>query len=339
MDLLKTYGIFATIGFFVLSLSLSAQPNPQIGGFKGYVPTFTSYQEQMAGKTALEYIGLDISKIKNNTNIPNWTLRVRALGNYINQSNPSAFVQPQFTSLQFNTVNQPSMAPANTNPVPLSTSETTLVSGTPALGPPIYYTQYKFDYIIQGGNHLLVPNGDYRVSLEFLLYDGNNNLLDSFVMNDVGFQIQAGNYGTNTLVLQNSADLVNMQFDNVSDYYSGISVSKPLGLKVEYNVANEIFVKTTSSNLTSLTTSNTIPVSLFKIELTQTQQSLPNLVLSPPTSLSTSETLAAQNPHTDYTYTDVEYNLHYSVPSANAASVFGYAATYTTNVIFIVLPQ
>ncbi|HET8810256.1 MAG TPA: hypothetical protein VFM65_08335 [Flavobacteriaceae bacterium] len=338
MNLLK---IFAVVGFFVLSVSLSAQPKPKINGFNTYVPTFTTYQEQMAGKTEVEYIGIGINKIKGNTHIPNWTLRVRALGNYINQSNPSAFVQPQFTFLQFNTVTQAGMAPVNTNPVSLSTSETVLVSGAPPLDPQISggYIQYRFDYIIQGGNHLLVPNGDYRVSLEFSLYDGNNILIDRFVLNNVGFQIQSGNYGTNTLMLQNSADIISMQFDNVSDYYTGVSVTKPLGLKVKYQGANEIFVKTTSSQLTSTTTSNTIPVSLIKLELSQTQKSLPNLVFSPPTGLSTSETSMVQNPHSNQTYNEVEYNLEYSVSASDAANVFGEGATYTTNVIFIVLPQ
>lgn len=338
MDSLKIPKIFLLLFCTVVSHTLIGQT---VGGGHGYVPTFTTYQQQMDGKTKSGYFQIDVNGIQYAMNIPNWRIAVRAMGNYTNTSNPNATIAPHFTGFQFNNVNKNGMAPANTSPVFLQTSETTIISGTPALNPSFsgYYLSYKFDYIIQGGNHMLVANGDYRVSLEFLLYDGNNNLLDTFVMNDVGFQIQGGNYGTNGLMLQNSADVVNLQFDSVSDYYSGISVSKPLGLKVEYQVANEIIVKTSSAQLTSLTTSNTIPVSLFKIELTQTQQSLPNLVLSPPTSLSTSEVLVAQNPHTDYTYTDVEYDLHYSVPSSDAAAVFGYAATYTTSVIFIVLPQ
>lgn len=337
----KLIGVFAFSCFLLLHTSLRGQSNPRLEGFTVHVPTFTSYQELMNGKTESEYIGIEIEKIKNKTHISNWTLRVRALGNYINQSNPGASVAPQFTSLQFSNVNQNGMAPANTSPVQLGTSESVLLSGALPLDPQTsgYYLQYKFDILIQGGNHLLVTNGDYRVSLEFLLYDGNNNLLDSFVLNNVGFQIHTGNYSTNTLVLQNSANNVSFVFDDLSDFQSGLSKGKPLGLKVNYIQAYEIIVKADSNILTSTTTSNSIPVSVVHLEITQTQENLPNLTITAPFSLTASETVAVRNPKSNYRYAEVEYNLRYFIPPSETPNLLGPAGTYTTQVFFIAIPK
>lgn len=347
MDQLKPTIIVIFVCFLLLGPNLLGQPKPKpkpkLGGYNTYVDTFISYAEQMAGKTESNYIGVEI-KIKNNTHISNWTLRVRTLGNYINQTNPSAVVAPQYTSLQFSAVNQNSMVPVNTNPVQLNTSDVVLLSGALPLDPQTsgYSLQYKFDIIIQGGNHLLVDNGTYRTSLEFSLYDGNNQFLDSFVLNDVGFQFQTGGFQTsNTLILQN-ADLITFTFDDLSDYLNGLSIYKNNALKINYNGPYEVIVKSNSSQLTSTTTSNTIPVSLFKIEVSQTQESLPALVLSPAVPLTTNDPVIITNPHpwvNNNAYGEVEYNLRYFIPPTNAANVFGAPATYTTIIYFVVLPQ
>lgn len=340
MKKLKLSNVFVLVCFFMLCLNLRAQKQPRLSGFKSYVPTLESYQEQIAGKIESEYIGIGLN-IGNKTHIVDWTLRVRALGDYVNQSNPGSSVAPQFTSLQFSSVNRNAMAPANTAPVRLSTSETVLLFGTLPLDSQTSggYLQYKFDIIIQGGNHLLVANGNYRVSLEFLLYDANNNLLDSFVLNNVGFQIQTGNYGSNTLILQNSANNITFVFDDLSDFQNGLSRSKPLGLKVEYNGPYDIIVKANSNVLTSTTTSSTIPVSAIHLEITQTQENLPNLTIAPSFSLTAAETVAVRNPSRNYLYADVEYNLRYFIPQNETRNILGSSGTYTTQIFFIAIPQ
>lgn len=303
--------------------------------------TFDTYQEQLSGLTVSEVIHIQIQGIQSTTNIPNWSIKVRALGNYINQSDPSASVAPHHTSLQFNDVNKNPMEPANQNPIALGTSAVTLVSGAPPLTPQStgWYLVYHFDFIIHGGNHLLVANGSYRASLEFLLYDGNNNLIGTGTINNVGFQIQSNINNGSSISLQNSADIITFQFDDVGDYYSGLSVNKAMGFKVTAYNPYDIIIKANTPNLTSTTTNHTIPIQLFKLEVTQTEKNLPYLDLLPSTSLSTSDQVYIENPLTNYMYQEVQYNLRYFVPSSSAADVFGYAGTYTTNLFFIFVPQ
>lgn len=323
----------------LLSINLWSQPNLKLGGYKTYMDDFLTYQEQMVGKMESNYIGVEINKIKSNTHIANWELRVRALGDYVNQSNPAKTISSHFTYLEFSTVNQSGMAPVNTGPVQLGTSDVVLLSGTLPLDPQTsgYYLQYKFDYTVQGGNHLLVPNGSYRVPLIFSLYDGNDQLLDSFVLNDIGIQIQTGNYSTNSIVLQNSGDFLSFNFDDVSDYFNGLSISKPLSLKVNNNNPHQIMVKA-NSDLSSPGSGSIIPVSLFQLEVSQTNESLPALVVSPPVYLSLTEILLVKNSKPNYLYDEVTYDLRFFISPGDAQAISAVPGRYSTVLYFIMLP-
>lgn len=341
MEYLKKHSGFIAGCLFLLGQGSLAQVT--LGGSAyGANVVFGTYQEKMAGETAVDFIHLQFGNISYNTNIPNWKVTVKALGNYINQSDPSATIPVQYTSMQFNDVNRNPMAPTNQSPIPLSTTETDLITGAPALTASStgYYMVYDYDLIIQGGNHLLMPNGVYKVSLEFSLYDGNNILIDSHVMSsNVRFTIQnSGSGGGSSLVLQNSSDNIQFQFASPNDYSTGLSISKPLGLKVVSYQDYQVIVKTNASVLSSSTTSHTIPVSAVTLEVDQTQENLPNLIMNT-LNLSASDQVYIDNPSTNYLYHEVQYDLRYFIPPSNTDDVLGPAATYTTTVYFILVPQ
>lgn len=324
---------------FLTVIGLGAQT---LAGYTTSTTTFSTYQEQMAGETAFDYVHLQFNDITYNLNVPNWTVKVRALSNFVNQTNPAISIPIQYFSLQFNDVNRNPMAPSNQNPIQLGTSQTLLISGCPPLTASStgYYLVYDYDLIIQGGTHLLVQNGNYETSLEFSLYDGSGNLIDSSVLNNVYFTIQTqGSGGGSSLVLQNSANVASFQFDDVNDYFSGISIDKPLGLKVVSYQDYEVIVKASGTHLTSVTTTHTIPVSVIKLEVDQTQESLPNLVMASSTALSNSDQTVIQNPLTNYTYQEVEYDLRYFILPSSKDEIMGPAATYGTQAYFILIPQ
>jgi hypothetical protein len=342
MNKLKKHSGFIVGCFFLLGQCSMAQNDISLNGYlTASTALFQTYTEKMAGDTSPDYIHPQFENFKNNTNIPNWKVTVKALGNFVNQSNPSATVPVQYASLQFNDVNKNLMAPVNQSPIPLGTSETDLITGAPALTAAStgYYLVYDYDLIIQGGNHLLAPNGFYKVSLEFSLYDGNNIFIDSWLATNVQFEIRgSGSGGGSSLVLQNSSDNIQFQFANPNDYSTGLSISKLLGLKVVSYQDYQVIVKTNASVLSSSTTSHTIPVSAVTLEVDQTQENLPNLIMNT-LNLSASDQVYIDNPSTNYLYHEVQYDLRYFIPPSNTDDVLGPAATYTTTVYFILVPK
>ena len=292
--------------------------------------SFTNYAQQMGGATVTDAINLQYAP--NGATCRGWTLKVRAAGNFVNGANT---VSPNFFSLRFNRVvsGSPSAANigvSNTAVVPLSNSDAVLInnSGDSFNGG----TVHRFDMLIQGGNHLLVPNGTYTASFIFSLYNQANQLI-STATNNVVFQINS-NVSSYTVELQNAANTVDMVFTPAL-YDSGISISKLRGLKVTGYTSHQILVKTSTANLTS--GSNTIPVGAVSLETTKYTSTAAGIVCYT-RALSAADQVIANNPVSNYTQQVVEYDLrYYTAPGDSRFST--QSGVYTTNVIFIAIPN
>lgn len=293
---------------------------------------FATYAQQMAGTTVT-----DAATIQYNTNgatCRGWTLKVRAAGNFINGGNA---VPPQYFSLRFNRTNVGSPSGGaigvSNNSVALSTSDVTLINQSAASfngG-----TEQKFDMLIQGGNHLIVPNGTYTTSLTFSLYNQANQLISTTVAS-VSFQVNS-TANSFTLVLQNSANQVDMLFGNISSYLNGVSVTKARGLKITGYGAYQVIVKTTGPSLVSSTSSNTIPVEAINLQTTK-YTTTANGINCFNRSLSAVDQYIITNPLSDYTQQIVEYDLrYYTAPGDKRFSLP--AGVFTTNILFVAIPM
>lgn len=292
--------------------------------------TFTTYAQQMSGATVTDAVNLQYAT--NGATCRGWTLKVRAAGNFINGANT---VSPNFFSLRFNRVvsGSPSAANigvSNATLVPISTSDATLInsSGDSFNG----NTAHRFDMIIQGGNHLLVPNGTYTTNLIFSLYNQANQLV-STTTNTIVFQINSS-ISSFTVVLQNSANQVDMVFTPAL-YTTGISIQKLRGLKVTGYNGHQILVKTSTANLIS--GANTIPVSVVSLETTKYTSTSTGIICYT-RNLSATDQIIVSNPLTNHTQQVVEYDLrYYTQPGDTRLS--SQTGTFTTNVIFVAIPN
>lgn len=320
---------------FLLFLGIMTAQAQNLNGTAGSPTTFNTYDESMAGNIVPQYISLGFKKFK----LSDWSVEIRTMGNFINQSTGS-MVPPRYFKLLFNTVSDPDMVPANTGPIPLSTSETILIDGAPDLNQTTgKRLQYSFDFIIEGGNHLLVGDGTYSTTLFITLYEGS--MIKANYSLQIGFIIDTQEkFENNILQLQNSASFIDFEFDDVADYANGLKVQKPLGLKVVSSDAYQIFVKTSSNQLISNTTSKTISVSNISLNITQ-PTGISNINLSGAVPLSSSEELMVENFHNPghKDSQTVIYDLEYEISPINAVNFLGPAATYSTQVFFIMIPQ
>ncbi|RYE17585.1 MAG: hypothetical protein EOP51_23630 [Sphingobacteriales bacterium] len=291
--------------------------------------SFNTYVQQMGGATVTEAINVQYAP--NGATCRGWTLRVRAAGNFVNGANT---VSPNFFSLRFNRVvsGSPSAANigvSNTTVVPISTSDAVLInnSGDSFNGG----TVHRFDMLIQGGNHLLVPNGTYTGSFIFSLYNQANQLI-STATNNVVFQINS-NVSSYTVVLQNTANTVDMVITPALQA-SGVSISKPQGLKVTGYTGHQIIVKTSTANLTS--GANTIPVGVVSLETIKHTSTTAGIVCYT-RSLSAVDQVIVNNPLSNHTQQVVEYDLrYYTAPGDSRLS--SQSGVFTTNVIFVATP-
>jgi hypothetical protein len=196
-------------------------------------------------------------------------------------------------------------------------------------------TEHKFDMLIQGGNHLILPNGTYTSSLVFSLYNQANQLISTSNCN-ITFQV---NSTTNsyTLLLQNSANQIDMNLSTPAAIISGVSVSKAQGLKVTGYSAYQVIVKTSNANLVSSTTTNTISVAAISLEVTKYTTTNPGITCFT-RALSVTDQYFVTNPLSHYTQQVVEYNLRYfTAPGDSRFS--GSSGTFTTNVLFVAIPM
>ncbi|WP_276349243.1 hypothetical protein [Daejeonella sp. JGW-45] len=303
-----------------------------LNSYFGNQPVFTDYAALMAGRTVTD--ALSIQYAPNQAACSGWTLKVRANTNFINGSNS---VPAQYFSMRFNRVaaGSPSAAQigVTNNIVPLSFTDATLIDQSNAGFTPYAGTEHKFDMIISGGNHLLVPNGTYTANLTFTLYNQANEVVSTKTQ-DASFQI---NSSTNsyTVVLQNSAHVVDMVFNTLASYQTGVSVDKPRGLKVTGYNGYQILIKTSGANLQN-EEDVTIPVSVVNVQTTKHTNTSGNITTFT-RALSVADQIIINNPVKNSSMHVVEYNLRYYTTPGDAR-LSGKGGTFNTTVLFVAIP-
>ncbi|SKB83667.1 hypothetical protein [Daejeonella lutea] len=318
---------------FIVSFNNSCT-GATINSYFSNQPVFTDYAAQMAGRTVTDAVSIQYAP--NQAVCTGWSLKVRANGNFMNGSNS---VPAQYFALRFNRVASGSPTAAQigvtNNAVALAYSDVALIDQSDQGFTAYAGTEHKFDMIIAGGNHLLVPNGTYTASLTFTLYNQNNQVVSTKIQ-DVSFQI---NSSTNsyTVVLQNSSNVVNMVFNTLANYQSGVSVSKARGLKVTGYSGYQILIKTSGSNLEN-ENDETIPVGAVNVETTKFTSTNGAAINVYTRALSTADQIIINNPVSHPSHQVVEYNLRYYTAAADSR-LLNKSGTFNTTVLFIAIPR
>jgi len=309
-------------------------------------PIIQTYSQMNSGMTFPNQLSLTMQyyNLFTNYNVSQWKLTVRLTQDFVNESNSAYSVGAQYAYLQYN--NQVNYS-SNSSAINVSSqwvqlnkySEVTLMESNVPINFLLYRT-FNYNLKIVGGNHLLLnPNGMYRSAYEFKLYkiSGGTQQLIGIHTTPVGtarFQLNyAGNWGQ-SVVMQNGAQVFNLAFNNPSDYSSEKSVMVVNGLKVNSDSNYQLMVRASGTHLTSPTTTETIPVSVLKTQLSTNNYYL-GLSLAPALTLSATDQVIA----TKYQWisTSVQYNLRFFIP-ANSPGLNVAPGTYTTHVYFILVP-
>lgn len=304
-----------------------------INSFFSNQPSFANYTEQMAGKTVIDAVSIQYAP--NQAVCTGWSLKVRANSNFISGSNS---VPVQYVALRFNRVASGSPTAAQigvtNNSIALSYADVALINNSNAGFTAYAGTEHKFDMIIAGGNHLLVPNGIYTASLTFTLYNQNNQVVSTKIQ-DVSFQINSSS-NSYTVVLQNSSNVVDMVFNTLANYESGVSVLKTRGLKVTGNNGYQILIKTSGSNLGN-ESSASIPVGAVNVETTKDTATKGTAITTYTRALSTGDQIIITNPVSHPSQQIVEYSLRYFTAAADSR-LLNKSGTFNTTVLFIAIP-
>lgn len=294
---------------------------------------FTSYAEQMAGKTVTDAVSIQYNP--NTATCDKWSLKVRVAGNF---TNGGTSVAPQNFSLSFNRVSNgiPSAVEigVSTFPKPLDNVDVTLIGGSNATFTAYTFTEHKFDMQIQGGNHLIIPNGAYTGTLIFSLYNSNDVLISTSNV-DVTFNMNSV-YNSLTLELQNLANEINLDFNTLLNYTNGVSVTKARGMRVVAYQPYQVMIKTSGLNLVSAG-STTIPVGAVKIQATK-YTSTSGGISTFTRELSTSNQVIVTNPMLDNTQQVTEYDLQYYTAPGDTR-LTGKSGVFNTSVLFVVIAQ
>lgn len=304
-----------------------------INSYYSNQPTFADYTAQMAGKTVID--AFSIQYAPNQAACTGWSLKVRANGNFISGSNS---VVPQYFALRFNRVAAGSPTAAQigvtNNLIALSYTDVSLIDQSGAGFTAYGSTEHKFDMIIAGGNHLLVPNGTYTASLTFTLYNQNNEVVATKIQ-DATFLVNSSS-NSYTMVLQNSANVVDMVFNTLANYQSGISVTKIRGLKVTGYSGYQVLIKTSASNLGN-NSDQTIPVAAVSVQTTKFTSTNGAAINTFTRALSTADQIIVTNPVSHPSHQVVEYTLRYYT-EPNDSRLSGKSGTFNTTIIFVAIP-
>ncbi|RYZ52944.1 MAG: hypothetical protein EOP49_08335 [Sphingobacteriales bacterium] len=302
--------------------------------------TFNTYAQIMSGLTKTEAVTVSYGLINNNTNCPNWTLKVRAASP--NFSNGIQNIPVEKVSLRFNNVTGgPSAGDIGVayNEIPLSTADRILINRSNArlIAPPHGNVYHRWDAIVQGGAHLLQPvNGAFSCNLIFTLYDWNDQLVATW-NSSATIQIYFNGNSLFTLTLQNGANSAYFNFANPSDITNGISLTKTNGLKITGYQNYQVFAQTTNENLVSGSTSSTIPVSTIKLQASLASPisgvTCNTILLS-----SASQSPLVVNTNPNYPYQTVQYNLRYYIDPNAPAIISSPSGTYTGTLVYVVVP-
>lgn len=286
----------------------------------------------MAGATVIDAIRMQYRP--NLSTCTGWSLKVRANGDFVSGGNT---VAAQYVAFRFNRVSIGSPTAAQigvtNNLVPLTYSDVALIVNSNAAFTGSD-TDHMFDMVIAGGNHLLLPNGTYIGSLTFTLYNQNNEVVSSRIV-DASFQITSSS-NSYTVLLQNGGEVVDMVFNTIANYQNGVSVTKTRGLKVSGTNGYQILIKTNSANLEG-SSAESIPVAAVNVETTKFTSTSGAIINTYTQSLSTADKIIIDNPVSHKSQKVVEYTLRYYT-APNDSRLFGKTGTFNTIVLFVAIP-
>jgi len=317
--------------------------NVQLGAWNGGFAQLSTYEDLTQGKLQTNQVTVQIGKYSGAS--PNqWKVTVRLASDYINQDDNNFVVGAQYAQLQLNQANNYGSSQINPSnvPVALSSNEVDLIIGNEALSNGTN-SQIQYNLFLNGGTHLLnASNGNYRATYEFRLYGRNNSnqaftlISTAVVGNGSGFQINySGNFGSQSIVLQNGANNYNFTFSSVSDYTNGKSILIPNGLKVTSYNTHQVVMKASSSDFTSEDTNNTIPVSILQLEVSMNNPQS-NVEMFGPLAVSSADQAiinrTATNPQ------ELEYNLRFFIPPNTIPTPVD-EGNYKAFVTFTILPN
>ena len=317
---------------FVVNFSNSCQ-GASLNTYSSNQYSFSSYADLMAGTTVNDAVSVQYAP--NTATCTGWSLKVRVGGNF---TNGIMSVPAQYFSLRFNRVNYGSPSAlaigVDNTPLMLNNTDITLINQSNAPFSAYTGTEHKFDMLIQGGAHLLLANGTYTGNLIFTLYNQNNELVSTSTVS-VSFAINSSS-NSYTLELQNSANEIDLVFNTLESYATGVSVNKSRGLKVTGYSPYQVMIKTSAANMVG-SGNNTIPVSAVNVETTK-YSSTTGGISTFTRALSTNDQIIITNPVTDYTQRSVEYNLRYYT-APNDSRLSSKMGVFSTTVLFVVVPQ
>ena len=342
--------------FWLATFVLMAQTNTRVdlnAESRGRLQ-FNTRSELDNGKTQPNQVQVLIQNTRSWQREANyWKLTVRLANDFYNYNN---YIEASWASLIFNyeinrSYNHRLINPSNV-PVRLGKfNEVTLIESDVPLKPDTYRL-FSYDLAVEGGPRLLtLPNGLYSTNYEFRIYT-KARASDNYRLVSTATNISADinmNYEYNDgwywgyppkIELQNSANLVNLEFSTASDYTNGKSVYIPQGLKITSLNRHQVLVKTSNSVFTSASSSATIPVSKLKVDA-RLSSPKSNIALYGPLSLSnTDQVLINNNSNWNFLSWTTTYDLRFFVPpNTLQASDVQDGGTFSAFVYFIISPN
>lgn len=310
------------------------------GNINNPMASFNTYAQLMSGITTNEAVTVSYGLVNNSTNCPGWSLKVRATSAYFTNSGNNIPVGN--VSLRFNSVTGGPSANdigVSYNPVQLSTSERALITHSNArlTAPPHGNVYHKFDVIVAGGSHMIQPvSGAFTVNLVFSLYDWNDQFVASW-NTAANIQIYFNANSLYSMTLQNGANSASFDFTTLAQYTNGISLTKTNGLKITGYQNYQVFAQTTSADLVSANTTQTLPASIIKLQASLaspiTGVTCNTVSLSP-----NNQSPLIINTNPNYPYQTVQYNLRYYI-EGNIPNFFTVPAdAYTGTLVLVVVP-
>lgn len=334
-----------TILCFFLFTHYATQAQYIVGGYNNGQPVFSTYAEMVSGKTLNNQISIPIQYYGPHINVNEWKLTARLTQDFTSDANNAYTIGAQYSSLKFNSQENSGsengmLINAPTQVFQLSKyNEVTLIHSNVNLNGAVNRV-FRYNLTVQGGNHLLVsPNGMYNSSYEFKLYkisNGIEQLIGIYTSpnGSARFQLNfGGNFGSQTVMLQNGAQQFNINYSAPTDYTVEKSVTIANALRV--NTYNSQLAVEASGDFISPTSSQTIPLSILKLQLSTNQSYKGLQIISPVTLATTTQPVAIKSNNTPQ---DITYNVKFFIP-ANSPGLNVSPGTYSTRVYFVIMPN
>jgi hypothetical protein len=230
----KSIKILALLLFLIIT-GFATQVKSQISmsSFSGNAAAIDNYEEAQAGVTTNSYLTVQYNI--SGSNFPaGWTVKVRANGDFVNGTHS---IPSQYVSLLFRNPKQGLPGVTGTQ-VPLTSTDANLINTTQPLNtPPTYYMAQEYDLIIQGGDHLMVPQtGVYRTTVTLSFYTNAGQLIATNANIPISFAVNFSN-GCSGMVLSASSN-INYNFDTYAELLSGGTATGALIAQYNPNGAN-----------------------------------------------------------------------------------------------------